>query len=85
MDTQSLFELIWIEPRPPKLKLIKYAHALLNSKHSSQDAGTGFNACWRVKSWVGMGTRLLLITFMVTCGGGPSSIEPLWLQWRNGE
>jgi len=41
MDTQSLslFELIWIEPQPPKLKLIKYACALLISKNSRHDAG----------------------------------------------
>ena len=40
------FELIWIKPQPPKVKLIKYAHALLTSKHPSQDVGTGFNASW---------------------------------------
>jgi len=44
MDTPSLFKVTRIEPLPPKLKLIKYACALSTSKHSSQGAGTGFNA-----------------------------------------
>jgi len=44
MDAQSLFTVAWMEAPPPKLKLIKYACALLTSQHSSQGAGTGFNA-----------------------------------------
>jgi len=78
MDTQSLFKVAWMEAPPPKLKLIKYACALLTSKHFSQDAGTGFNASWRVKNWVRMGMRLLLTILVVTCVVGPSSIKALW-------
>ena len=39
MDTQTLFELAWIQPQLPKLKLIKYVCALLTSKNSRHDAG----------------------------------------------